>query len=88
MGTVFASLIYFMCTIATMSFSKNITTITVSRKNYLRLIERGKKGDSFDDIVGKLLDCHERRSGVPTEPKCTGGEYNASDAIQVKETKK
>lgn len=70
-----------------MSFSKHITTITVSRSNYLRLIKLGKKGDSFDDIVGKLLDYHECHSAIPTRQQCSE-DYNTSDAIQAKEAKK
>jgi predicted CopG family antitoxin len=71
-----------------MSFSKHITTITISRSNYLRLTELGKKGDSFDDIVGKLLDCHEHHSAIPAIQQCTE-DYNASPNVtQVKETKK
>ncbi len=70
-----------------MSFSKHITTITVSRSNYLRLIELGKKGDSFDDIVGKLLDYHECHSAIPAKQQCSE-DYNTSDAIQAKEAKK
>jgi hypothetical protein len=70
-----------------MSFSKHITTITVSRSNYLRLIELGKKGDSFDDIVGKLLDYHECCSATPAKQQCSE-DYNTSDAIQATDAKK
>ena len=87
MGTVISSFIYFIRTINVMSFSKHITTITVSRSNYLRLIKLGKKGDSFDVIVGKLLDCHEHHSAIPAIKQCTE-DHNTSDVIQVKETKK
>ena len=87
MGTVISSFIYFMRTINLMSFSKHITTITVSRKNYLRLVELGKKGDSFDDIVCKLLDCHEHHSAIAAIQQCTEN-YDAADGIQVKEAKK
>jgi predicted CopG family antitoxin len=70
-----------------MSLSKHITTITISRSNYLRLIELGKKGDSFDDIVGKLLDHHECHSSIPVTQQSTENN-NPSDVMQVKETKK
>jgi hypothetical protein len=71
-----------------MSFNKQITTITISRSNYLRLIELGKKGDSFDDIVGKLLDHHyECHSSIAAIQQRTE-DHIASDAIHVEEAKK
>lgn len=71
-----------------MRFSKQITTITISRSNYLRLIELGKKGDSFDDIVGKLLDHHyECHSSIPAIQQCTE-DHITSDVIQLGETNK
>lgn len=38
-----------------------MTTIAVSAKNRDRLKARGKKGETFDQIVSKLLDDSESR---------------------------
>jgi flagellar motor component MotA len=32
------------------------TTISISRRNHLRMMERGKKGQSFDDILTEMLN--------------------------------
>jgi hypothetical protein len=44
--------------------SKNdkLTTISVSRKNYIILKNLGKTGDSFNDVVTKLLGYVDRDS--------------------------
>lgn len=39
----------------------NITTILVSKQAQERLKEIGKKGDTYDDIIVKLLNHFEKR---------------------------
>jgi hypothetical protein len=33
-----------------------ITTISISHKNHLRLMDIGKKGETFDAILSRILD--------------------------------
>jgi hypothetical protein len=44
-----------MSTIIQMKSTGEITTISISRKNHLRLMEIGKKGESFDGILSRVL---------------------------------
>ena len=38
---------------------KGITSIQVEVKTRNRLLQRGKKGDTYDDIINRLLDSEE-----------------------------
>lgn len=42
---------------------RKTTTITISVENHKRLSDIGKKGESFDDIISRVLD---RLMGVKT----------------------
>lgn len=42
---------------------EKVTTISVSRKNRNRLAAYGKKLDTFDSIIGRLLDLEDKISG-------------------------
>lgn len=45
-----------MPTIMHMESTGEITTISISRKNHLRLMDIGKKRESFDAILTRILD--------------------------------
>lgn len=38
---------------------QEITTIRISKSLHNRLIEKGKKGDTFEDIIGRLLEAED-----------------------------
>lgn len=42
-----------------MTKSRNLRTIAVDQANYMALKSLGKKGDSFNDIIGALLSGRE-----------------------------
>jgi len=44
-----------------MSSSKQITTIQLSPKTRERLRELGKKGETYDEIINKLIDKRKKR---------------------------
>jgi predicted CopG family antitoxin len=46
------------------NFHKKLTTISVSHANYLTLKELGKTGDSFNDVLTRILnETMQLRSG-------------------------
>ena len=45
-----------MAVIALMTQTKEVNTISVLRANKLHLMEIGKKGQSFDDILSNVLE--------------------------------
>jgi hypothetical protein len=59
-----------MPTIMQMESTGEITTISISRKNHLRLMDIGKKGESFDDIISRVLS--------QTTPKSEAQPVNAA----------
>ena len=40
--------------------NNDYTTIRVSRETKRRLDEIGRKGETYDDIIRRLLECSER----------------------------
>ena len=38
-------------------------TIRVSKQNSERLIKAGKFGESFDDVITRILDFYEKKNG-------------------------
>jgi predicted CopG family antitoxin len=49
-------------------------TISVDPKVYLRLEELGRFGESFSELVGRLLDLLNERKGLEQERKAVTGD--------------
>ena len=45
----------------TKSMKKIPETVRVSKRNAERLVSVGKFGESFDDVIGRLLDHYEKQ---------------------------
>ena len=46
-----------------MEGKKEWTTVKISRETHERLKRIGRKGDTFDDIIRRLLDFYEKKEG-------------------------
>ena len=43
-----------------MNHINEITSIAISRRTHSRLLELGRKGDTFDDILSEMLDARKK----------------------------
>ncbi len=60
-----------------MSNSHRLTTISVSRENYLNLKKLGGAGDSFNDVISRIfeqLEAQRKEKGIRT------GDYSSPNS--------